>query len=303
MNKKMHVVAVFLVACLVIVGVFAYVTYRSPDRATDRRIVVVTILPQAEFVEKVGGEKVAVTVLVPPGAEPHTYEPTPSQLRDVSEAKLYAKVGSSIEFEVNWLDRVIAANPRMLVVDCSKGMELIPMTEHEHEEGNHNEEHSGMDPHIWTSVRNAKIMVENIYEGLVQVDPENEAYYSENKERYAQLLDSLDREMEESISGIQNRKFIVYHPAWGYLAKDYNLEQIAIEEAGKEPTARNLAVLIEEAKKENIKVIFASPQFTEKSAEAVSKEIGGRVVLIDPLAKNYLENMEKVAEALAEGMK
>jgi zinc transport system substrate-binding protein len=308
--KTRFVLAAVIVILVAIVAAIFYVPYQTSGQQSAEKIrVIVTILPQREFVERVGGDEVTVTVLVGPGADPHTYEPTPSQLRDVAEAKMYAKVGSPIEFEVDWLDRVIATNPNMLVVDCSQGIQLIPMTEHEHEGENHNSEaaghdheHEGMDPHIWTSIRNAKIMVQNIHAGLVQVDPTNEASYMKNMNNYLDLLDSLDEKIGHSLAGVENRNFIVFHPAWGYFARDYNLTQIPIEEAGKEPTAASMAILIEEARENHVRVIFASPQFSQKSAEVLASEIGGVVVMIDPLAQDYLLNMEKVAEALAEGM-
>ena len=142
--------------------------------------VVVTILPQAEFVEKVGGDKVDVTVMVPPGASPHTFDVTSEQMKALSEAKMYAEVGSGVEFELDWADDLFELNKDMLVVDCSEGISLVAMTgEHEHEEDEHEleaDDNVGMDPHIWMSPVNVIIMVQNICDGLVEVDPDNKAY-------------------------------------------------------------------------------------------------------------------------------
>lgn len=249
-------------------------------------IVVVTIPPQAEFVKRVGGEKVAVITMVPQWANPHTYEPTPAQLMNVSKAKMYVKMGSGIEFEIAWMDKIKSINENMLIVDCSKGIELLK------EEGK-------ADPHIWLSPKNAKIIVENICEGLVQIDPANSTYYEQNKEAYLRELDALDKEISQILSKTSAHKFIVYHPAWSYFARDYGLKQISVEEGGKEPTPERIASIIEEAKRNNITKIFASPQFKDK-AEVIAKEIGGEVVEINPLAENYIENMRKFAEELAE---
>jgi len=145
-------------------------------------------------------------------------------------------------------------------------------------------------------------MVQNIYEALAEEDPANAAYYEANMNSYIAELDELDSGIEQTLAGKTNRKFIVFHPAWGYLAHDYGLEQIAIEEAGKEPTAQNLQYIIDEANENDIKVIFASPQFSTSSAETVAQEINGTVILINPLDRNYLENMQKVADALADSM-
>lgn len=256
--------------------------------------VVVTILPQAEFTEKVGGDRVLITVMVPPGASPHTYEPTPHQLVDVSKAAMYFQVGSGVEFELVWMDKLIDTNKDMVVVDCSEGIELIHTG---HEPG---EEHERYDPHIWLSLKNAQIMVENIYKGLVQVDPAHQEYYAKNKDLYIQELDNLDKEVFQALSGKKNRKIMVYHPSWAYFCRDYGLEQIPIEKEGKEPTPQGIAHVIEQAKAYGITIIFASPQFNSESAQVVAREIGGKVVLIDPLAENYLENLKKVAEAFAE---
>jgi zinc transport system substrate-binding protein len=264
--------------------------------------VVVTLLPQAEFVERVGGDRVHVTVMVPPGADPHTYEPTPGQMADFTKAHMYAKVGSGVEFELVFLDRLLVQNQTMMVVDCSDGLQLMEMVEHEHQEHSENEHHSGNDPHVWLSPRNAKIMVENIYQGLVQVDKEGAEYYNKNRDTYLAELDQLDKEIGEGLKSTKNRRFLVFHPAWGYFAKDYNLEQIAIEIGGKEPSAKDITYLVQEAKKHNIKVIFASTQFNPQSAEVIAKEIGGRVVFIDPLVRNYLENMRLVMKELIDGM-
>ena len=262
--------------------------------------VVVTILPQAEFVESVGGEKVEVSVMVPPGANVHIYEPTPSQMTALAEAEMYAKVGSGIEFELVWLDKLVAVSKEMLVVDCSKGIELQEMIgEYEHE-GEH--EHRVMDPHIWMSPLNAQIMVCNICDGLIQVDPGNKPYYEQNRDAYLQKLAKLDQIIRDDLSAVTHRRFMVYHPAFGYFAGEYNLTMIPIEEEGKEPTAAGLARLIEQAKEHDIKVIFAEPQFNPQSAQVIAGAIGGRVVFIDSLAGNYITNLRSLLDELVQTM-
>jgi len=276
--------AIFITVCLI--GVYLLIPIPQTEKNEEKMGVVVSILPQAEFVEKIGGNKVQVIVMVPPGASPHTYEPIPSQLKEVSKAKMYAKVGSGIEFESAWMDKIISVNKEMRVVDCSKGIEFIEKEGH-------------TDPHIWLSPKNAEIMVENIYQGLTQIDPANQEYYARNKEKYLQELNKLDNEIAQALSGKKNRKIMVYHPAWAYFARDYGLEQIPIEKEGKEPTPQGITSLIKQARENNIEVIFASPQFSTKTAEVIAEEINGKVVLISPLEKNYLENMRKVAEVFA----
>lgn len=297
MGKRLLLLVGTLIAILLVGAVYFYSASRTEEEAGEEKLgVVVTIPPQAEFVEEIGGDKVGVTVMVPPGASPHTYEPKASQLRKVGEAEMYAKVGSGVEFELTWTDKIIDTNKDMLVVDCSRGVTLIEAG-NQHEE---NYEHNGADPHIWLSPINVKIMVENIYKGLAQIDPDNGAYYQRNKLVYLEKLDKLDRVIAQTLSGKQNQKILVYHPAWAYFAKDYNLEQIPIEKEGKEPTPQGIANLIKQAKDNNITIIFASPEFSTKSAEVIANEIGGEVVLLSSLEKNYLENLRKVAAVFAE---
>lgn len=289
-----------IIICLVLILLIATGVYFIENNYSDtdnqsglsggKIGVVVTIGPQEEFAKRVGGDKVNVTVMVPSGADPHTYEPLPNQMKQVEDADLYFQVGSDIEFEQTWMEKLAAMNPQMEVVNTSEGIELIPNTA---------EDEEGSDPHVWVSPRNAKIMVENMYESLVEVDPQNKDYYTKNKDEYIKQLDELDENITQILSEKNNTKILVYHPAWAYFCRDYDLQQISIEAEGKEPTAQDIANLIDQAKKENISVIFVSPEFSSSNAKVIADEIGGKVVVVDPLSENYLENMKKVAEAFA----
>ena len=290
---------------LVVVLTASAVSCGQKEEAGGKIGVVVSILPLADFVENVGGEKVDVSVMVPPGASPHVYEPTPSQMVTLARAKMYAKVGSGIEFELVWMDKLAAVNKEMLVVDCSRGVQLLEMVgEDTHEGGEYEggENHGAMDPHIWLSPLNAKIMVQNIYEGLVQLDPDNKAYYEKNRDVYLEKLTRIDQDIRDGLSRVANRRFMVYHPAFGYFAKEYTLTMLPIEVEGKEPVVKGLAHLIEQAREHNIKVIFASPQFNPQSAEVIARAIGGSVVFIDSLAKDYIMNMRLVLGKLVQAM-
>jgi zinc transport system substrate-binding protein len=299
--KKHYAISLSVISLVLLGLAFLSSSCQGASQPNDKIGVIVTILPQADFVENVGGDKVDVTVMVPPGADPHTYELTPSQMMKVSKAKMYAKVGSGVEFELVWMDKIIEQNKAMLVVDCSKGIQMMEMEEH-HDDEDEGERHQGGDPHIWLSPQNAKLMVGNICSGLIQVDPQNEAYYIRNRDEYLAKLNALDKDIQEGLSGLKYRRFIVFHPAWGYFARDYNLEQIPIEIGGKEPSAKDIADLIQKAEEQNIKIIFASPEFNPRSAEVIAKEIGGRVVFIDPLAKDYINNMRLVLNELVQVM-
>ncbi|KGK97817.1 zinc ABC transporter substrate-binding protein [Methanococcoides methylutens] len=275
----------------------------------DAIVVAVSILPQQEFVDKIAGDRVNVVVLIPPGASPATHEPTAGQLRDVADARAYFTVGSGLPFENVWLEKIETVNEDMLIVDCSEGIQIIEMHEEEHEEEQNAEEgeaeaghdHGGVDPHVWTSPMNAKIMVENTYLGLIEIDPDNSEFYLQNKKAYLKELDEADARIRDTL-GEEGGSFMTYHPSWNYFATEYGLDMITIEEEGKEPSPRDMQRLIDEAEEKNIKVIFVQAQFSTQSAEAIASEIGGEVVTVDPLAKDYIDNLDIITEAFSHGI-
>jgi zinc transport system substrate-binding protein len=252
----------------------------------DKIGVVVSILPLCDFVQQIGKNKVEVTIMVPPGGSPHSYEPKPDQLKQVSRAKMFVKVGSGVEFELAWMDKLAQLNEDMRIIDSSQGIELM-----------------GKDPHIWLSPTNAKKMVENICDGLVELDPKNSEYYKENLNHYLAELSQIDGNIRERLEGIEDRRFIAYHPAWGYFARDYDLEQISVQHAGKEPTAEQIRDVVKKAKAFENKVVFVSPQLATKGAETIAKEIGGFTVFIDPLPQSYIPNMRAVVGQLVQAMR
>ncbi|MBN1348970.1 zinc ABC transporter substrate-binding protein [candidate division KSB1 bacterium] len=271
---------------------------------TQKHPVVVSILPLVEFVEKVGAEKVDVTTMVPPGASPHTYEPSANQLVKVSQAAMYVKVGTPIEFELAWLDKILSLNQQMYLVDASDSIAALQHTAEENDESSsHAAQTDGaVDPHIWLSPANANRMIENICNGLVAIDSTNAAFYRANARAYQLALDSLDAEIRQLLTNKTHREFMVYHPSWSYFARDYDLVQVPVEKDGKAPTPRGLRFLVEQAKKHQIRIVFASPQFSTKSADVIAKEIEGEVVLISPLEKDYILNLRKIAKKLAQSM-
>ena len=296
---RSKVFGVVLQVLLIVSSVLVAVSCTPQAEPPAKLGVVVTILPQAEFVEKVGGERVSVSVMVPPGASPHTYEPTPGQMAELAQAKMYAQVGSGVEFELAWMDRLAEANKAMLVVDCAQGIQLQETVTGSEEES---DEHGALDPHIWMSPRNAQIMVQNIARGLIQIDPDNQAYYEQNRDAYLQELGQLNQDIASGLSGVENRVFMVYHPAFGYFAREYDLTMLPIEDEGKEPTPAGLAHLIDQAQESNIKVVFASPQFNPNSARVIADAIDGRVVLVDPLARDYLTNLRILQSEMMQAM-
>ncbi len=297
----------------------------------DKKIdIMVSISPLVEFVEKVGGDKVQVEEVIPPGYEPHSYELTPQQLKKISDIDLYVKAGY-IEFEDAYMDKIIAQNSSMKVINGAEGVQVREIEAHshehdedgddheeeadehededEHDEDGHDHEEEAdeheddhedheIDPHTWLSTTNAKIYIRNIYNVLVELDPDNKEYYTANKQAYEQELDKANELAKKILGEIENKKVIVYHPAFGYFLDEYGFEQISIEIEGKEPTAAQLEELIEEAKEESVTIIFVQKQFSTYNAEIVADEIDGTVVQVDPLAKDYVQNMNSISDAI-----
>ena len=249
--------------------------------------VATTIAPLGDFVKAVGGEKVEVTVVVPPGAEPHTFEPTPSLMMDVAKADLYVMNGAGLEF---WIYKLLEANKGMVVVDSSQGVALLQ------------ERKGEIDPHVWISLRNAAVQVNNICFGLIALDPANKDYYIKNRDDYLEKLKAMDVELNRTFAGKKNKIFIVHHPAWTYFARDYDLSQVPLMENEKEPGPKYLGEVIKLARKNNITTIFVEPEYNPKVAEVIGREMNAGIVTLDPLAKNYLENMAYAGKEIAKSL-
>lgn len=268
---------------------------------------VVSILPEQTFVKAIGGDKVDVSLMVQPGNSPHTYEPKPSQMIEIAKADLYFAI--DVEFEHVWLPKFKNLNPKMQIIDLADKITKMQMAKdhdnvkHEDDEADehHNEHnHEGEDPHIWTSPANVKIIAQNIYNALKKEDPENTNYYKENLDMFLAFIDETDRQIIDILSSLENgKKFMVFHPSWGYFAKAYNLTQIAVEVEGKEPKPKELIHLLEEAKEEKVKAIFTQPEFSDTVAKIIAKELQIPVVKVSPLAPNWSENLINIAHAIA----
>ena len=262
--------------------------------------VVASILPQKYFVKKIGGDRVDVSVMVLPGANPATYEPKPRQMVRLARSEIYFAIG--VPFENTWLPKFAKTNPGMTIVETQAGITKIPMKAGGH--GHHGAEHDdetisagAKDPHIWLSPLLVMVQAKNILDGLVEADPESRSFYEANYKAFIEELKELDLKLKTVFQTTgQNARFMVYHPSWGYFANTYGLEQTPIELEGKKPSPRKLLELIKEARKDGIKVIFVQPQFSEKSAETIASAIGGKVVFADPLAEDWENNLLRVAD-------
>ncbi len=296
--RRLYVVAI---ALLLIVALLAGCGPSPTPEPTDTLRITVSILPQKYFVERIGGQHVTVGVMVQPGASPATYEPKPEQLRALSDADAYVSIG--VPFEKAWLERIASANPDVLMVDTTRDIERVPVGAHHHhgeEERSHEGETENPDPHIWLSPELVKVQAQTIYEALVKLDPAHKETYKANLDTFVADIDALDADIRQTLQGVENRQFMVFHPSWGYFARDYELEMIPIEVGGQEPSAAELAALITEAKEKGIRVIFAQPEFSTRAAETIAQEIGGEVLLVSPLAPDWLDNLRQVAETFAE---
>ena len=256
--------------------------------------VFVSILPQKYFVEQVGGAQVAVSVMVGPGQSPETYEPTPRQMTALSDARLYFSIG--VPFEDSWMKRILAANPALRQVPMQRGIGLLPLVGPSGKPG-------GMDPHVWTSPRRVKIMAASIRDALIGAEPNHRGEFEANYRAFTAELDALDSEIRTILAPARGKSFMVFHPAWGYFAKDYGLRQIPIEAEGKEPGGKALARVIDLGKREGVKAIFVQTQFSRRTAETVAAAFGARVVAVDPLAENYAQNLLHVAGEFAKTLK
>lgn len=285
--------------------VFIYCGSPGSDISGAKFLITVSILPQKYFVHRIAGVgdnlDFDIHVMIPPGHSPATYAPTPQQMKALSHSKLYFRIGH-IPFEKAWMKNIAANNPRLKIIDTSVGVDLIETGEAEDDLHQDNHHHAGIDPHIWLSPRAVKIQAKHILDAMIEIDSKNQEFYKENYRLFLLDIDRLDREIKAVLEKCRGRKLMVFHPAWSYLAREYGLEQLPIEVEGKAPNPANLKKIIDIARKENIRIIFVQEQFDTNSARAVAAEIGGRVVKIDPLAPDWLDNMKRITEKINESV-
>lgn len=267
----------------------------GPAFASGERLLraYVSILPQAYFVSRVGGPAVEVKVLVGPGQSHETYEPTPRQIASLAKTDVYFTIGAP--FERNLVGKVKGMFPGLAIVDAGAGVPLVRFAPGSGERG--------LDPHIWLDPKRARAIARNVCEGLKRIDPGRAGEYDRNLGRLLKDLSSLDEELTRILAPVKGRTVYVFHPAFQYFCLSYGLRQEAFEVEGKEPTARQMAKLIGRARQEGVKVVFAQPQFSRKSASAIARAIGGRVVTLDPLPGDYPKDMKTLATAVRDSLR
>lgn len=270
--------------------VFAGCGSKNDVESSDKPVIAVSIVPEKTFVEKICGEHTEVVSIIPPGSSPENYEPSPKEIQKISDAKIYFSIGVPAE-ETNIMPSISDETIKISLNEIVKG---------EYSELKIGE---GRDPHIWLSPKRVIVMVETIRDEMIKLDPDNKSDYEKNAEDYINKLKGVDEEIKDALEGVSNRKFIVFHPAFGYLADDYDLEMYPLEEEGKEATPKHLQEMIDLAKNEEIKVIFYQDEIDSSQSKAFAEEIGGETIGLSPLSPDYIDNMKEMARVMAGNMK
>ena len=259
---------------------------------TNEKIkVFVSIVPQIYFVEKIGGKYVEAVPMVQPGDNYHNYEPKAQQMAELSRAKAYFAIG--VPFEGAWLPKLTAVNPKMSMIHTEANIIKMPMADHAPNDAKHADE--PLDPHIWLSPRLVKIQAGHILQGLIAVLPQHMDELKQNHRNFITELENLDRDLTELFKQTPGKRIMVFHPTWGYFARDYGLIQIPIEVEGKEPKAAQVWKLITEAKKQKIDMIFAQPEFSAKSAQFIADQIGAKLIFAGALNEDWEKNLRTIA--------
>lgn len=293
--KKIRIVRVLIGLILAVCVLSAATGCKSSDTAQspegdEKTVIAVTIVPEKTFVEAVCGDLAEVVAVVPPGNSPENYEPTPQEMAKLSQASLYFSIGVPTE-EANILPNIGDTK----VVSLQEAAKAV-YPERLFESGER-------DPHIWLSPKRTEVMVQTIAQEMIALDPDNQAIYEKNAQNYIAQLKDVDQSITAALAPVQNKKFIVYHPAFGYLADDYGLEMVALEEEGKAATPQQLQSIIDLAKAENIKAIFYQEEIDSSQSQAFAEELGGKTIQLSPLAENYIENLQNMVKTMAEVMK
>ena len=288
MRKYIYLIIVLLAAC-----------QPKQKQKDDRHMVSVTILPQKYFVDQIAGNLLQVNVLVPPGSSYHNYEILPSQMKDLAKSQAWLQVGL-LTFEHALKDKMADINKNLSIVNCSEG--IIPIAGSECEEEGHDHEHAhreAYDPHTWLAPAESKIIAQNTLKALKVGFPEHTADFDTNYTMFITRIDSLATEIEQRLASLKNRNILIFHPALAYYARQFGMEQIALELDGKDPSPRHMKNIVDLAHEQNIHVIFIQKEFDSAFALQLSREIDGEVVIIDPLDYNWEKQLLDITDKIA----
>lgn len=275
------------------------------EKKDREKTVSVSILPQCYFVERIAGDYVNVNVMIPPGANPAVSDLNTVQLRALHNSSIYFAVGC-LPFEVSSLYPFLEKQEEYIqLVKLSEGMNLEEgACNHDHCHGSHGHDHAAnFDPHVWMSPKYADRMAQTICKVLSEKFPERKVEFERNLMQFRQEIENIDAEARRIVSAKQNKTFLIYHPALTYFAKDYGMEQIAIEDEGKEPSPTHLKSVIDTCRARGIKIVFIQNQFDVANANSVARAIGGDVIAIDPLNADWKKEMESLLQIIEQKMK
>lgn len=297
-ESAMHTYRTVLDPCSLLTGILLLLLClpgaAGGSRPSEPLRIFVSILPQEYFVERIGGGRVQVEALVKPGHNPHTYAPTPKQMARLAKARIFFRIG--VPFENAMIPKLSRSIPELEIIDLREGLELLQPTE---EHPGHHGHDDDLDPHTWLDPNLALQQAAIIRDTLIQFDPGGANAFNANFDLLAADLMELDRALRNILQPLAGRAIYVFHPAYGYFCRAYNLQQKAINPSGKPAGASQLARLIEEAEREQVRFIFTQPQFSDKTAETIARSIDAAVITLDPLARDYLANMRSMASRMA----
>ena len=269
------------------------------NRPEQENRIMVTIEPQRYFAQQLVDSLFEIITLVPPGSSPENYDPTPREMAQLARSKAYFCIGH-IGFENVWLERLKSNHPQVVFFDNSEGIDLIAGDHHHHHAMDADDLHAHFDPHTWSSPRQARILVENMFAALLEIDPEHTDIYQKNRDKLLSEIEVTDRIVSSYLEHSPQKAFIIYHPALSYLARDYGLTQYAIETEGKEPSPEQLKRLVDLAGKEAIRTVFIQQEFDRKNAEIIARETGCRLEIINPLSYDWNEETIRIAKILSD---
>lgn len=255
--------------------------------------VAVSLAPIKTLVEQLGGDQVQVTTLIKPGANPHHFHPSPQQISEIAQADVY--VSAAIPFETIWLPRIQATHPNMQVI-------AAPVCVDATMDHDHHAEHTDIDPHFWTDPLQMRAYARTISNTLARLKPGQADTFQHRYAQVAAQLTKLDQNIRQLIAPLENRQFMVWHPAWGHFAAAYGLTQIAIQAAEKQPGAKTLVRLIEQAKTDNIQAILIQPQVQKRLATRIAQDMAMTIIPADPLAADYADNLRELAKQLVQAL-
>lgn len=305
MRSPIVVLSLLLTLGLVLYGCDRPAPEKASEEASADKIgVMVSIVPQQYVVRQLGGDYVQVESITPPNYSPETYQVTPRQMDALGRAQVFCRIG--MPYEETLVNRLSELFPSLIIVDTREGVSMLAMEEggdHGHSEDSeeeHHHHHGDLDPHIWLDPLRVKIQAASMADALKKCRPDQAAYFDENLKAFEEEMDRLHEEASQILAPVKGKTFYVFHPAFGYFADSFGLEQRAIESEGKSPGPRRLYAIIEELKNTGARALFEQPQFKAVELNSVAAETGVSVVLLDGLAADYYENMIRMARALAE---